>query len=160
MVVRDDGEAPSVAVDFGGRGVEGSRGVALEVGECAVEGDLCVFEDFAEGAVADPVGGGEVLVVGDAGGALVDDLAHGGVGEDEAGAAVAELDVVDVEVLADVVGLGCVEVGEVLQEVVPAEEGVGFDEDEPLRGGHLLVCAVDHGQELPLVELPAVVSGV
>ena len=160
MVVRDHREAPGVAVDFVGRGVECRRGVALKVRERTVEGDLCVFEDLAEGAVAHPVGGGEVLVVADARRALLDDLVHGRVGEDETGASVAEFDVVDVKVLADVVRLARVEVGEVLQEVVPAQEGVGFDEDEPLRGGHLLVGAVDHGQELPLVELPAVVPGI
>lgn len=125
-----------------------------------MQGDFGVFEDFAERAVADPVRGSEVFVVADTHRALLNDLAHGGVGQHEASSAVAEFDVVDVEVLADVVRLARVEISEILQEVVPAEEGVCFEEHKPLGIGHLLIRAVDHGQKLPLVELPALVPGV
>lgn len=104
--------------------------------ERAVQRDFGVFEDLAQRAVADPMCRGEILVVANVHRALLDDLAHGRVGEDEASAAVTELNVFYVKVLADVVRLARVEIGEIFEQVVPAEEGVGFDEDVPFRIGH------------------------
>jgi len=85
------------------------------VREGAVQGHLDVLEHLAQGAVADPVRLGELLVVVEVVGALLCHLGHGGVGQNEACAAIAELYIVNVEVLADVVWLAVVEAAEVLQ---------------------------------------------
>ncbi|OSS52194.1 hypothetical protein B5807_01957 [Epicoccum nigrum] len=113
VMVCDGGVAPQITVDLHHRWVDGRGRVGLKVREGAVQRHLDVLKHLAQGAVADPVGLGELLVVVEVVGALLCHLGHGGVGQDEARAAVAEFYVVDVEVLADVVRLVVVEAGEV-----------------------------------------------
>ena len=61
----------------------------------------------------------KILILADPDGALFADFLDGWARQDEAGAPVTKFDAVDIEVLADVVGLGGVEVGEVGEEVGP-----------------------------------------
>jgi hypothetical protein len=129
----------------------------LGSGECAVQRQLGVFCHFAQCTIADPVRLGEVFVLAHAARTLRDDLVHGRVGHNKASATITEFDIVDVEVLADVVRLPVVELAEVVQKIVPAKVRVRFDEDEPLRIRLRRVCSVDHGQKLPLVQLPSII---
>ena len=52
-----------------------------------------------------------------------------------------------------VVGYPVVQPVKPLQYVRPAQARVGFEEDEELGAGVHVVCLVDHGQELPLIQV-------
>ena len=121
--------------------------------------DLLVEHDARYHAVpaADSV---DILVValGDVG-VLAYSLGHGGLRDDVARASVRELNV-QVGGGPNVVGRGRLEFVHEGAEIVEVQGGIGLDENVPLGVLPIPPGLQEHGQELVLVEVPALAAGL
>ena len=118
-----------------------------------------VLEDLAQHTVAGPVAIGELVQLRPVSLVVARGTLERGVGDHEARPTMREDLVGNLGFGPKIPGLAGVESGKPGQQRRPRHVGVGLHEDIPLGIGFGTVRLLGHGQELPLVQLPARVIG-
>lgn len=158
---RDDGFAPLFPIEAHAKGL-----LAVEHGPVAPKRHATLFQYLGQHLVTaalllnvytKEVGAGKVFVLAEHA-AKRHDLIQGSARQDEAAAAVREDGLLlGPDRRSKVVGCFGVEVGQEAIQVVIVDISVQFDEDVPMRLGPHVRRPLHHGQELVLVQPPAVV---